>query len=99
MEYSFEESCIEHHEIDDAQELNYAAITRTIMATGYTGFVGQEFIPIRDHKFSHNTASREKARLAIPRKERRVTLHCLVDRCLIIDTCRPCLSGRYYAAY
>jgi hydroxypyruvate isomerase len=36
------------NEIDDSQELNYAAILRAIAETGYTGFVGQEFIPKRD---------------------------------------------------
>ena len=35
-------------EIDDAQELNYAAIMRAIVETGYQGHVGQEFIPTRD---------------------------------------------------
>jgi hydroxypyruvate isomerase len=35
-------------EIDDTQELNYTAIVRAIRATGYRGFVGQEFIPKRD---------------------------------------------------
>ena len=35
-------------EIDDSQELNYPAIMRAIRATGYRGFVGQEFIPKRD---------------------------------------------------
>ena len=33
------------HEIDDAQELNYPAIARAIAATGYDGWLGQEFIP------------------------------------------------------
>jgi len=33
------------NEIDDTQELNYAAIMKAIVATGYKGFVGQEFIP------------------------------------------------------
>jgi hydroxypyruvate isomerase len=28
--------------------VNYPAIMRAILATGYTGFVGQEFIPTRD---------------------------------------------------
>jgi hydroxypyruvate isomerase len=32
-------------EIDDTQELNYRAIVRAIQATGYRGFIGQEFIP------------------------------------------------------
>jgi hydroxypyruvate isomerase len=35
------------NEIDDTQELNYAAIVRAISATGYKGFLGQEFIPKR----------------------------------------------------
>jgi len=38
----------DRNEIDDSQELNYAAILRAIAETGYTGFVGQEFIPKRD---------------------------------------------------
>ena len=36
------------HEIDETQELNYPAIVKAILATGYTGFLGQEFIPQRD---------------------------------------------------
>jgi hydroxypyruvate isomerase len=36
------------NEIDETQELNYAAIMKAIAETGYTGFVGQEFIPKRD---------------------------------------------------
>ncbi|MFN0059327.1 MAG: hydroxypyruvate isomerase family protein [Planctomycetota bacterium] len=35
-------------EIDDSQELNYAAICRALVATNFTGFLGQEFIPRRD---------------------------------------------------
>lgn len=35
-------------EIDDTQELNYPAICRAIVETGYKGFLGQEFIPARD---------------------------------------------------
>ncbi len=35
------------NEIDDTQELNYPAIMRAIVETGYTGYVGQEFIPSR----------------------------------------------------
>lgn len=34
-------------EIDATQELNYPAIMRAIKATGFTGFVAQEFIPKR----------------------------------------------------
>ena len=33
------------HEIDEGQELHYPAIVRAIAATGYAGWVGQEFIP------------------------------------------------------
>lgn len=33
------------NEIDDSQELNYPAIVKAILDTGYTGFIGQEFIP------------------------------------------------------
>lgn len=36
------------NEIDETQELFYPAIMRAIKATGYTGFIGQEFIPKRD---------------------------------------------------
>jgi hydroxypyruvate isomerase len=36
------------HEIDESQELYYPAIMRAIKATGFKGFVGQEFIPTRD---------------------------------------------------
>jgi hydroxypyruvate isomerase len=36
------------HEIDDTQELNYLAIMRAIVDTGYKGYVGQEFIPARE---------------------------------------------------
>ena len=36
------------NEIDDTQELNYAPIMQAIVATGYRGYVGQEFIPLRD---------------------------------------------------
>ncbi len=36
------------HEIDETQELNYPAIVRAIVATGYKGYLGQEFIPTRD---------------------------------------------------
>jgi hydroxypyruvate isomerase len=36
------------NEIDDTQELNYPAIMRAIVATGFKGFVAHEFIPKRD---------------------------------------------------
>ncbi len=35
------------HEIDETQELCYPAIMRAIKATGFTGFVAQEFIPAK----------------------------------------------------
>lgn len=37
-------------ELDDAQELNYPAIMRAILATGYEGYVAQEFIPTWDDR-------------------------------------------------
>lgn len=33
------------HDLDDTQELNYPPIMRAIVNTGYTGYVGHEFIP------------------------------------------------------
>jgi hydroxypyruvate isomerase len=36
------------NEIDETQELNYPAIVKAIIDTGYKGFLGQEFIPVRD---------------------------------------------------
>jgi hydroxypyruvate isomerase len=33
------------HEIDGRQELNYPAICRAIVDTGYTGYLAQEFVP------------------------------------------------------
>lgn len=36
------------HEIDDSQELNYAAIARAIVSTGFKGYLAQEFIPTPD---------------------------------------------------
>ena len=35
------------NEIDETQELNYPAIMQAIVATGYKGFVAQEFIPAK----------------------------------------------------
>ena len=40
------------NEIDETQELNYPAIARAIVETGYKGFIGQEFIPKRDDKIA-----------------------------------------------
>ena len=36
------------HELDDTQELQYKPIIQAIVATGYTGYIGHEFIPTRD---------------------------------------------------
>jgi hydroxypyruvate isomerase len=36
------------HEIDETQELNYPTIIKAILDTGYTGYLGQEFIPRRE---------------------------------------------------
>jgi len=36
------------NEIDATQEIHYAPIMKAILETGYHGFVGQEFIPLRD---------------------------------------------------
>ncbi|MBA4066111.1 MAG: hydroxypyruvate isomerase [Isosphaera sp.] len=35
-------------ELDDAQEINYPAVIKKLVDVGYTGYVGQEFIPTRD---------------------------------------------------
>jgi hydroxypyruvate isomerase len=40
------------HEIDETQELNYAAIMQGIVKTGFKGFVAQEFIPSRQNKLA-----------------------------------------------
>jgi hydroxypyruvate isomerase len=39
-------------ELDDAQENNYPAIMKAIVETGYTGYVGQEFIPTQPDKIA-----------------------------------------------
>jgi hydroxypyruvate isomerase len=36
------------HELDDTQEVNWAAVMRAIGGTKYTGYVAHEFIPVRD---------------------------------------------------
>ena len=46
------------NEIDETQELNYAPIMRAILETGYQGYVGQEFIPLRDQVASLNQSVR-----------------------------------------
>ena len=35
-------------ELDEAQEIHYPAVMKKIVDLGYTGYVGQEFIPTRD---------------------------------------------------
>jgi len=40
------------NEIDDTQELNYPAIMKAIVETGYKGFVAQEFIPKQKDKIA-----------------------------------------------
>ena len=40
------------HELDENQELNYPAIMRAIKATGFQGFVAQEFIPTKADKLA-----------------------------------------------
>lgn len=36
------------NELDENQEVSYPAVLRKLLDTGYTGYVGQEFIPTRD---------------------------------------------------
>lgn len=38
------------HEIDESQELFYPAIMKAIIATGFKGYVAQEFIPAKEDK-------------------------------------------------
>jgi hydroxypyruvate isomerase len=38
------------HEIDETQELYYPAIMRGILATGFSGYVAQEFVPANPDK-------------------------------------------------
>ena len=35
-------------ELSDTQEINYPAVMKKLVEIGYTGYVGQEFIPTRD---------------------------------------------------
>ncbi len=39
-------------EIDETQEINYPEVMKAIVATGYKGFVGQEFVPKRADKLA-----------------------------------------------
>jgi hydroxypyruvate isomerase len=36
------------HELDDKQEINYRPIMQALLDVGYTGYVGQEFLPTRN---------------------------------------------------
>jgi len=40
------------HDLDETQELNYPAIMKAIVATGFTGYVAQEFIPVKTDKLA-----------------------------------------------
>lgn len=40
------------NEIDDSQELNYPPLMRALLEIGYTGYVGQEFIPAHEDKIA-----------------------------------------------
>jgi hydroxypyruvate isomerase len=40
------------NEIDETQELNYPALMQALLDIGYTGYVGQEFIPVRQDKMA-----------------------------------------------
>jgi hydroxypyruvate isomerase len=40
------------NEIDETQELQYAAIVKAIYDTGYKGYIGQEFVPARKDKMA-----------------------------------------------
>ena len=51
------------HEIDDTQELNYAAIVRALLETGYRDYFGMEFSPTRADKLS---SLRDAARICSP---------------------------------
>jgi hydroxypyruvate isomerase len=40
------------HEIDETQELYYPAIVKAILATGFKGYIAQEFIPLQKDKIA-----------------------------------------------
>jgi hydroxypyruvate isomerase len=40
--------CPGRGELDETQEVNYPAVMKKLLAVGYAGWVGQEFIPTRD---------------------------------------------------
>jgi hydroxypyruvate isomerase len=45
------------HEIDETQELNWPAIMRAIVDTGFTGYVAQEFIPAKPDRIASLAAA------------------------------------------
>jgi hydroxypyruvate isomerase len=51
------------HEIDDTQELNYTAIVRALLETGYRDYFGMEFSPTRADKLS---SLRDAVRICSP---------------------------------
>ncbi len=51
------------HEIDESQELFYPAIMRAILATGFTGYVAQEFIPSAKEKKDKTEALRKAIKI------------------------------------
>ena len=40
--------CPGRGELDENQEINFPPLMRKLLDIGYTGYVGQEFIPTRD---------------------------------------------------
>ena len=40
--------CPGRGELDETQEINFPPLMRKLLDIGYTGYVGQEFIPTRD---------------------------------------------------
>ena len=51
------------HEIDDSQELYYPAIMKAILATGFTDYVAQEFIPTGKEKKDKITALKKAVKI------------------------------------
>jgi hydroxypyruvate isomerase len=53
-------------ELDDTQEINYPAIMRAILGTGYRGYVAQEFIPTKPDKIASLRQAAEVCDVALP---------------------------------
>lgn len=51
------------HEIDDSQELYYPAIMKAVVATGYKGYVAQEFIPTAKENKDKTTALKQAIKI------------------------------------